>query len=698
MLRSLGTWIRYPLILLVVMLAAAIPAFWQATPRDDSRRAKSATDEFTIGSFEGDYTPQVQPDGTTDLRIREQLMVVFDNPDTNHGIIRFIPTRYQNHATRVSNITIEGAVSTTSRYTGEDEPSVSPRHRVEHQDGAVIITIGNSSSYVVAGVPQWYWISYTLEDIALNSPDLTHQELYVDTLGTRWRQPVGKITARLHLPDDLAGATDGDLACYQGGEGSTETCDIVRDGPTITATASDLDPGEQLSFAVGFANGTFPQAYTPMVDGHPLTVLLRWWAWLLPAAGLLAWAVQEARRAWFHRVGRPKVIVTQVTPPLDDKGRPVPVFASADIMGRESLGPAAMMLDLVVRKLSTLTSSEPAGERQATDRENLSWWQRRKLRRSLVLVTRDLTEAVPDEEERKVITALFGGELALGGRPHPSVGAARDEFRGQIVVDRDWRDWPPSAPGHFMVVYVLMCFAAAILVFLTKLLGPAFWIVAALAVVGVIALVASIYRSPYKGRLTESGRRIRDHLLGLKQFMTLSEAERIQWLQNAADAPRIGTPGQPGSYVKLYEPLLPYALIFGLEKTWTQVIGEQFRAAPQLADESWASTLATWSYADLTRAVTASRRRHRYVDNDTGRGLFDSMHREAAESREAFSESVSELASEINEMSRSSNDGGSSSSSGYRSSWSSSSRSSGGGSRGGGRSGGGVGGGGGGGW
>lgn len=48
----------------------------------------------------------------------------------------------------------------------------------------------------------------------------------------------------------------------------------------------------------------------------------------------------------------------------------------------------------------------------------------------------------------------------------------------------------------------------------------------------------------------------------------MAEANRISWLQNALDAPT------EHDYVKLYEPLLPYAIIFGVEDSWRRIMGE----------------------------------------------------------------------------------------------------------------------------
>ena len=47
------------------------------------------------------------------------------------------------------------------------------------------------------------------------------------------------------------------------------------------------------------------------------------------------------------------------------------------------------------------------------------------------------------------------------------------------------------------------------------------------------------------------------------------QADRIAWMQNAVDAPRVAGDNQ-GSLIDLYEPLLPYAIVFGATERWAK--------------------------------------------------------------------------------------------------------------------------------
>jgi uncharacterized membrane protein YgcG len=62
---------------------------------------------------------------------------------------------------------------------------------------------------------------------------------------------------------------------------------------------------------------------------------------------------------------------------------------------------------------------------------------------------------------------------------------------------------------------------------------------------------------------TEKGLEVSRQLEGLKMYIKMAEADRIAYLQSVP-----GADTSPEGIVKLYEKLLPYAIFFGVEKTW----------------------------------------------------------------------------------------------------------------------------------
>ena len=89
---------------------------------------------------------------------------------------------------------------------------------------------------------------------------------------------------------------------------------------------------------------------------------------------------------------------------------------------------------------------------------------------------------------------------------------------------------------------------------------------------GLIGLVAG--RKP----LTSEGAKLKEHLLGLKEFIRVAEADRLQMLQSVSGAERVAT--DAGSIIKVYEKLLPYAVLFGLEKEWAGTLGKYYDQNP----------------------------------------------------------------------------------------------------------------------
>lgn len=403
MWRSIHRWIVYPIVAVVVMLLAAIPATISA-----SREASTPLNQFAITSFDADYVLQPQADGTTDVLVTEKIIANFENSGVNRGILRAIPLRYQGHRNTVTEIKVTGEVSLHGRTYGSDQTSSGEQpFSSSEENNVLLIRIGDPNRRLAMGRQEWT-LSYRLGDVAMNSPDRTKQEIYLDANGTGWVVPFGKVTARLHVPAKLAGRLDGTSACYWGPEGATNRCPIsyAESGAetVFTAEAGPLNKRESMTFAVGFTPETFPVAYTPRAELPP------WWLFVVPLLGLLIYLPNLVRYVRARHVGRPRVVVTEYLPP-----RGVPALAAADIIGRPAKGPTAQLLEFIVAGDITLRTDQSAPTRPDGPPKPLSFWEKRKLRRSLRLSSADIS-AIEDEDLRVLIQGWFG-DWGLGQRP-----------------------------------------------------------------------------------------------------------------------------------------------------------------------------------------------------------------------------------------------------------------------------------------
>ena len=74
-------------------------------------------------------------------------------------------------------------------------------------------------------------------------------------------------------------------------------------------------------------------------------------------------------------------------------------------------------------------------------------------------------------------------------------------------------------------------------------------------------------------RYTSSGLDLANYYEGLKLYISMAEKDRIKFLQSVKGADKTGT-----GIVKLYEKLLPYACLFGEEKSWMDELNKYYES------------------------------------------------------------------------------------------------------------------------
>jgi uncharacterized membrane protein YgcG len=82
--------------------------------------------------------------------------------------------------------------------------------------------------------------------------------------------------------------------------------------------------------------------------------------------------------------------------------------------------------------------------------------------------------------------------------------------------------------------------------------------------------------------LTNDGRVEYDYLAGLKLYINMAEKDRLEYLQSPNGATKVDL-GNKQQLVYLYEKLLPYAVLFNLEKQWSKQISiyyEEINSVP----------------------------------------------------------------------------------------------------------------------
>lgn len=511
----------------------------------------NGVNDFRFSSFRGEYFLGRDTDQRSTLRTVETLVAEFPDIDQNRGIIRAIPTHYDNHPTDITLVSVT------------DEQGNPRKYRTELDGGFLLVTIA-ADTFVYGS--QSYVLTYTQNNVTRYFADTRSDEFYWDINGTGWKQPFDEVSAQVHVDSDLSEKLTKETACYRGVEGSSSRCTIAPqespDGSTVfQATTQNLAPGENMTVAIGFLPGTFVARDSAFFSsGWSIAEVI------FSILSMLIATLAIVRRATVLRdaPGRP-TIIAEYTPPKGSN-----VLTAAVISGETLQATSAALISLAVRRNIQIVEkkSDPEQEDSAT-----SYW--------LQLLT---TEGL-DDAELSVLKVFFGDTLEQGSW-HEIVRQNTPVARGMralmtAVRTRCFTD------GYFRGKTVGM----AVLLFLGSLLFGALTVLCAafaldggygeawpvlpvlLSGAAFLAVLFTIFKRPLEAR----GSELRDYLKGMKLYLQLAEKERFAMLQSPEGALRTSVNAPDwGQVVKIYEKLLPYAVLFRLEKEWTEVLGTYY--------------------------------------------------------------------------------------------------------------------------
>jgi uncharacterized membrane protein YgcG len=562
------------LLLGVGVLPASADADPDIPPAVALDAAGSGVDDFEFASFDAVYELSRDGSGRSALHTVETLVAVFPEYDQNRGIRRALVSDYKGHSTGIDIVSVT------------DGNGVPRSFDVSAEGEFTMVTIAVPEGQYVHG-EQTYVIEYTQSDVTSTETDLadgvTRDEFYWDTNGTGWAQPFGEVSATVRVHAELVPALTGESVCYYGYEYSTDQCQIAEGGDgEFSATVRDLFAYQNMTLVIAFEEGTFAGA--PFWAYVPILALL---AIALVIFGLV-YALIVRFVFWRDAKGR-GIVVAQYEPPAG-----LSMMLAANIAGNPKKGMAATIVDLAVQKNLRIIEHDQG-------------W-------SKVFGVQKLSSADLAPDEQRVMGALFsvnpfsvGGLLpglrnilSLGGSmPQPipdEAGEVRwltkgDTVLGQQVValtksiEREaeaggLRRKPSWRP---MLIVIGAMVLAGLLLLIQTIVGGESEISIITGVVGLNAVPwIAIFAAGILTRrrpLTTKGAELKEHLDGLREFIRVAEADRLQMLQSVSGAERVST-SDTTAIIKIYEKLLPYAVVFGLEKQWAQEIGKYYDTNP----------------------------------------------------------------------------------------------------------------------
>lgn len=535
--------------------------------------ASADVDDFTFESMDADYTLTRADDGTSRLAVSETFVAVFPEFDQNHGIRRLLPDSYLGAPLMPSLVSITDAAG-------------NPRAAEEEYGDGVLAITSRSDDYVHGA--QSYVFSYTMSNVVRAFADTRADEFYWNVNGLDWAQPFGRVSATLHVAGELASALTGNQACYVGEAGSTTPCTIeviseTDDEVVIRASASDVPPFQTMTIAVGFQPGTF----TPFNTAW-LSTPFGWFQALFGvlAVAALIWAIIVRRRHLRHAPGRP-TIIAEYEPPAH-----IDALEGAVLLGKSTKAiPAEVLEQAVVGSIRIVE-----GEKR--------WFGGTKLTAQLV----DSSRA--DGDGILLLQGLFpdltpGAEYTFGSSDTRLSAAARSILKA-ADAELTARGLRRTVPVTVRLGPILLAVFAATgsLIFgvlaLGAYTGPE---ISVGVLIGGILIAVAVIGILVHRPLSATGSEVRDHLLGLQMFIAWAEADRIRMLQSPEGAERRPIDiDDPRQKLHLYEALLPYAVVFGLEEQWARELAVLY---DQTATPSWYFGVSGFNAAAFSSGISS---------------------------------------------------------------------------------------------
>ena len=523
---------------------------------------------FYFSDFTGDYYLSKDEEGISHLRVIESVTAEFPDYNQNKGICRYIPFTNQNKI----NITLPHLTRADIKVTrnGQAEPIYS----IEKENGFYSVCTG-TDEYVLGS--QVYTFEYSFEKVVteFNEDAKVFQELYWDTNGNGAMQRFDKVTARLHFDDKTVWT--GESWCYVGryGESGQDRCTIeaIEDGVAFESVG--LKSGENLTFDVELKPNSF---VVPEPEKNYAYV------WITVALGVICllfigWgfkkylATREKEQYYKGLFVKPEY--------QPNKDYSLPEMAELYI-GKKKDVKVAMLLEMVVKhkiefqknekkKWNIIIKNLDGLEKEYLDLLSIINGGTKPNEGDIINVKSHTATSqlinLKNSLEKKIVSDLKNDELVEkkyyfgrnGGGDFASL------ILSSIVISPVFLMIGMFMLGMLEDVLDLSGSYGGELVFEKHFFMTAFWMI-------VLTTMLTIYlfnRAKKYASHTLRGLEMSRYMDGLREYIEMAEAERMKLLQSVE-----GADTSANGIVKLYEKLLPYAAVFGLEESWMNEMKE----------------------------------------------------------------------------------------------------------------------------
>lgn len=504
-----------------------------------------------VESFHADF--DISDQKAPHMEVTETIKIIFN--EERHGIYRNLPLRYKNSGGGF--LGVRDLKINVISVTNEDKDKL--QYAESKQNDNLVLKIGDPDR-LISG-EKTYIIKYSVKNFIRFEDG--YDEFFWDINGDQWDAPFESVGATINLPTNYLNNHEvTDKVCFTGEFGSKNSDCLVNSDESrkINVALADgtiLQPYENLSVVLKFTAGFFQppnfwQTYEELITKLAIGAFI-------PLTTLVI-----LLRRWFKYGKDPKgsgTIVVQFDPP--DNFSPAHVGALEDMKAKNK-EVSSTIIDLAIKGYLKIIDNTKA---KAKDYEfellNSDW--------SGLLI-----------HEKEIMIGLFG---ATATTKNIKISDLKNKFyhtskRAIDMVYNDLKDTgylagnPNKIIGKYTLVSTILFFAGVFLLstgIASSFIAFPVGMILSGALVFVFGFVAP--------KRTKKGVTAKEHILGLKQYMEVAEKDRLKTMQSP-DSRYIGDTTAPKFTVELYEKLLPYAIVLGVEKKWSKKFEDIYTTPP----------------------------------------------------------------------------------------------------------------------
>lgn len=509
--------------------------------------------DFSFESFDATYEISVNEaeDKRPEMIVTETLVAIFPMVEQNRGIRRSIPLKsYQLFSGQIEIVSVTDDKGKSREFEESTDGEFS-HLAIKSSDNSYVF---GKQTYVIKYKQNWILSSF---ESGKGSERTT--EFYWDINGNGWLQNFGQVTATVILDQALSqNVIPKSMRCYEGLFGSTGSCKVTQPKEnTYVFSSTDLKAGETQTVAIGFnsgvANADGPQA---MDSPSFLWFLLS----LFVLVAILIWAIYY-RVTQLRNLGKTAFVVPQYQPPKS------PDLAVSALVARKSAHlNQASVIELAIKKLIEI---EQVAE---SKKDNF--------------ILRRTTQQATNPNHIELLTALglskAGDEANLSADMDAADQAA---LAKRLLAVKSKITRQVNTGGYFkkralgIPALVFVGAVAALIVHIASALGLASdstYDVSAVPVLLGLPYLATYWAILSKRVMTAKGVEVDAYLKGMKMYIELAEKDRLDFLQSPKGASLTPSEVKGRSVLKLYEEVLPWAILLGLHKQWNGVLNNLY--------------------------------------------------------------------------------------------------------------------------